>query len=143
MINRIMESIREQNDTLLRELLENREALQVKNEEEAFGHLHRVACAVRAGAKEMDRNMDKVCSAMLTREAFEEKVNGVYSVCLTLSAAAQHMALVARQIYEQTLIYPGARAGMTPMETLVEEQKMLTDDAEVAYERAGDELQNM
>lgn len=134
MINRIMEGTREQNDALLRELVENREALQVKNKEEAFGHLTRVACAVRAGAKEMDRNMDKVCSAMLTREGFEEKVNGVYNVCLTLSAAAQHMALVARQIYEQTLIYPGARAGMTPMEALVEEQEMLVDDEEIRHE---------
>ena len=128
MINRIMESTREQNDMLLREQIENGDALRVKNAEESFGHLTRVLCAVRAGAKELDRNMDKVCSGMLTGENFEEKVNGVYTVALTLSAAAQHMALVAREIYEQTLIYTGARAGMTPMEALVEEQEMLKDD---------------
>ena len=118
MIDRILEMTHEQNDVMLRELIETREALRVKNEEESYGHMTRVLCAVRAGAKEVDRNMEKVCSAMLTRENFEEKVNTVYQTALTLSAAAQHMALVARMIYEQTVIYPGARAGMTPMEAL-------------------------
>lgn len=119
MIDRILEMTHEQNDVMLRELIESREALRVKNEEEGYGHLTRVLCAVRAGAKEVDRNMEKVCSAMLMRENFEEKVNTVYQTALTLSAAAQNMALVARMIYEQTVIYPGARAGMTPMEALV------------------------
>ena len=119
MMDRILEKTHEQNDLLLHDAIVNHEALRVKNEEESYGHLTRVLCAVRAGAKEVDRNMEKVCSAMLTRENFEEKVNTVYQTALTLSAAAQNMALVARMIYEQTVIYPGALAGMTPMEALV------------------------
>lgn len=127
MLDYIMDNMRNMNDMAMKEAIDSGRVLRIKNEEEGFGHLTRWMCAVRSCAKELEKQMDKAAAAMLTKEDFEEKANVMYGYAQSLAAAAMQLSLGARQIYEQNVIWPGARAGMTPMEALAEDAQ---DDRE-------------
>lgn len=118
MIDFIQEQLLDVSDRALHELIVSGNALRIKNDEEAYGHLVRHLSAVRSMSKEVDRAMEKAASAMISGENFGDKVNEAYISAQGLSAAAARMSLCARQIYEQNTIWPFARAGMTPMEAM-------------------------
>lgn len=121
MIDYIGKNVTELGDRALHEAMVTGSALRIKNDEEGYGHLVRHQSAVRALSKDVDRAMEKAANAMISGMDFAERVNDAYISAQALSTAAMRMALCARMIYEQTTIWPGAAAGMTPMEAILRE----------------------
>lgn len=121
MDNYMMEMLRDVNDNLLKRSMDEGKLLFVHSEEEAYGHLLRIGAAVRSGAKELDKRFEKLTVGLMDKQEFFEKVNDVYMCAQAIAGAAMKLSVGARQIYERETLWPGARAGVTPMEAMVED----------------------
>lgn len=116
-------------DRVFKDMMDRGVIVRVVDNEQAYGNIVKRYMHDKGESKCVSNAMDAVAQAMYTGEEFARRVNVLYEAALGQAAASLELAVVARMIYEQDMLYPG-RAGVTPIEALVEEARELGEAIE-------------
>ena len=104
-------------DVVFKALYDQNAVERAVDNEHAHGKIMKRYMRTKGESKGVSNAMDHVTQAMYTGEDFERRVNALYEAALGQVSAALELAVVARMLYEQSMLYP---AGKTPMEALAE-----------------------